>query len=304
MATIYFNSEFVGPNVPYAEKFRGLCFRPLHYFFEGQTRLFYRRSFDSNLSYPADQKNWPTSLKMAILIVPGLIVGTIAAVVSMVEWFFCYQLHDFRPALNHAWIEQHEKPIYVKQDQETPFVAPTYALTDDFSPNKSHAELDKMMVANSKKAGTLGWENSEFRAELDRVMTEAHKEMHLIFKHAAKAANNDPTQMANLMAAQHNSDPDGENYCRAFFYGSIGQVYYAISANNTKPSFTPGTLEYRWRRLHNDACALIDQYPGLREALKKRDNRFLTCAIPHLYPSSAPSAWDDCPTLKPIPLAP
>jgi hypothetical protein len=323
MASIYFNSEIVGHNVPYTERFRGLCFRPLHYFFEGKTRTWTGGCFrETQDSYPAAQKTWPTSLKMVVLIVPALIVGTIAAVVAMVEWYFSGTLPSLRSALTE---EAEVAPVYTKADAADPFVAPTYELRADFSPNKSHEALHGRWFAFiSKLTSADSWKDPAIRSEFGEILEEAYKEMNLIFQHAAKAAGNDPARMAELMIAQHvYSDRDGENYCRAFFYGSIGPIFNAVrtrkyfekadggglsqvrnwdhhrdalSWKNAKAFFTSGTPEYRWRRLYNDACALMDRYPGLREALKKGDDRFLKCAIPDFSPSSGSSSWSDVPT--------
>ncbi len=317
MASIYFNSEFIGDKVPCTERFRGLCFRPLHYFFEGKTRTWDKGCFGTQDSYPANQKSWPTALKMAILIVPGLIVGTIAAVVAYVHWYFTWNLDLFHGALNREWVAKYETPVYVKKDQDTPFIAPSYELPADFSLNQSHTALyHRWFTFISKLTSPESWKNPAIRTEFGALIEAAYKEMDLLLQHAAKAAGNDPAKMAQLMADEHK--PREENYCRVFFRGSIGPMYYAawarecfektegggltkgsnnkqhqdaMSSENTQPFFTPSTSEYRWRRLYNAACALIDRYPGLREALKLEDERILNCAFPHLSPSSECSDW-------------
>ncbi len=321
MATIYFNSEILGHRVPIAESIRGFCFRPLHYFLEGKTRTWTGVGFrESKETYPADQKNWPASLKMAVLVLPGLAVGTAAAAAALARW--CLSL-DF-PNLCSALFKESQDSFYSKEDKTNLFTAPMYELTTEFSPNQSHAALHaKWSALISCVTSPDRWKDAAVRTEFGQILEEAYKEMNLVFQHAAKAAGNDPAKMAKLMSAQYiytNRGP--ENYCRAFFYGSIGGMYYAVrtslwfeknendfrwvfdgreidrslSSKNTKPFFTPGTPEYRWRRLYNDACGFIDRYPGLREALQTEDDRFLKCAIPDFSPSIAPSSWTDVPT--------
>ncbi|MBA3957560.1 MAG: hypothetical protein H0X51_04085 [Parachlamydiaceae bacterium] len=326
MTSIYFNSEIVGA-VPYAERFRSFCCRPLHYFCDGKIREFSYGRLRSRTeeSYTTDQKNCLKTLKMAVLIIPGLIVGTIAAVVAAVAWRFNSQLSQLRYGLNVIWLEKYEKPIYMKRDLESSFKAPTYELTADFSLNRSHEQLKQKWIAFlSKITSKDSWKTPSIRKEFDEIISEAHKEMHLLFQHAAKASGNDPTRMAQLMAEQHvYSDRNGENYCRAFFFNSIGYMYNAarhrthfattaegldevrdnnsyqnaMRSENTTPFFTPGTDEQRWRLLYNDACGLIDQYPGLRAPLYQEDSRFSKCATPHASPSLGFASWNDTPTM-------
>lgn len=319
MVALYFNSEIVGYSVPCIEKFRGLCFRPLHYFLEGETRTWDGFKFIlTQDSYSTNQKSCLNSFKMAVLIVPALIIGTIATIVALAQWFFEGKLSK----LHSAFVKDSLILAGDEVDKKTPFTIPTYELTAEFSPNASHKNLGSKFFAFIAKLTTADkWKDPSIRLEFGQMIEEAHKEMTLLFQHAAKAANNDPIKMESLMSAQHVwSDKEGENYCRAFFYISIGTMYYAIRTSrffektqrgfdpvdkhfadslkpkNSKPFFTPGTAEYRWRRLYNDACSLIDRYPGLREAFKKKEDRFLNCAIPDFSSSTAPSGWTDRPT--------
>lgn len=321
---LYLNSEIVS-GVHCIEKVRGFCFRPVHYFCAGKTRVlagYHFEKSEESYSYPITRRSCAASIKMAILIVPGLIVGIIAAVVSVVHCFFSRQYYGFKSALT----KEVEESLHVKEDSLNPFPVPAYELTPDFSLNKSHDILHKKWVSFiSKLTSANSWKQTAMRKEFGELIDEAYKEMDLMLQHAANAANNDPKKMAELMIDQKVwGNKTGENYCLAFFYGSIGDMYSLIREgkyykvnksggleevydvkhllaslkwNNTKPFFTPGTPEYRWRRLYNAACDLINKYPGLREALQEADKRFVKCAQPDFTPSRLPFA-DMRPTLS------
>lgn len=323
----YLNSEFAG-RVPWTEKARSICFRPVHYFCGGKTYFIgvdrsWNETWETSESYPANQHHWKNTIRMAVLIIPALAVGTVAAVIAYVRMQFWFPDSHTYNNLWRVWAQKEEPPFFKKADTENSFVIPTYQLTDDFSPNKSHKDLSKKWFAFMGKINQKeSWKSSVIRAECGQLIEEAYKEMCLMFQHAAKAANNDPVKMAELMAEQHvYSNRDGENYCRCFFYSSIGSMYCAIRTllcfkynkenqsyshvypnsnwlkwEQSKPFFTPNEPEYHWRRLYNSACGLIDAYPGLREALDKSDSRFAKCARPDYSPSTRPSSWDDRPS--------
>lgn len=322
----YLNREFAG-YVPCIEKFRSICFRPLHYFFEGKT-YFLRYSRDDTVrwesyeSYPADQHTRSNNLKMAVLIIPALAVGVVATIITWIYTHFCWfstEYSNLRSRL--AAIE--ETPIFRASDALTNFELPIVELSENFSLNESHAALSRRWDSFIEKLPSRdSWKNPAIRTECGQLIEGAYVEMVLVFKHAARAANNDPEKMAKLMARTHiSSDINGENYCRCFFYKSIGSIYFAarvalgfakdrngrfdriypsgrLTWRDSQPFFTAGAPEYRWRRLYNAACALIDEYPGLREALNKEDYRFLTCAKPDYTASNWPSDWLDRPTLR------
>jgi hypothetical protein len=273
-------------------------------------------------SYPKSTKSGLALLRNAVLLLPGVFVGAIVTIAAIAEWCLRCQF----PYLRSELVDAAETQIYTQADQATPFTPPTYVLPPSFSINQSHAALRRRWYDFcSRITSSDKWQDPAIRREFGEILADAHQEMHLLFQHAARAAGNEPQRMAQLMEDQHVwSDPDGENYCRAFFYSSIGPMFYAVRMaeyyqrdgdrlfpardfypqmetqlkwENAKPFFTPGTPEYRWRRLYNDACGLIDRYPGLKEALRRADSRFVFNAFPHHTPSAQPCSWTSRPTL-------
>lgn len=317
----YLNSEFVG-DVPCEERLRSICFKPIHYFFGGTTRVI-KRDLSTNWeelwesyyeSYPAAQHNYLIAFKMVILIVPSLVVGLIAAIVVYVERSFHAQRH--LPNLWRRLSEQEELPFYIQADKEMPFAAPHYELLNNISQTQSHQTFldlsDRWIAFISKLKSADCWENPAVRLECSQFIEDAYKEMYLLFQHAAKVANRDPERMAHIM---FELTPVGDNNSRGFFYRSITSMYFSarlslyyfkkedngrytkvypdlnsglVSWSQSKSFFTPSTPEYRWRRLYNSACDLIDAYPGLRKALSKQMD---PTPIPDYTPSRWPSDW-------------
>lgn len=311
----YLNREFDG-NVPYTERFRSICFRPLHYFFEGKTYVLPEWDGDKwevSESYPADQHNGLNTLKMAVLIIPATAVGIVLSIIAWIRMQFWYS-----NSYNNLWTKLaalEETPFFQKND--TFFELPNVQLPENYSPKKSHDALSERWINFiGKLQSKENWKDMTIRAECGQLIEDAYVDMVLLLKHAAKTAKDNPAEMANLM---FDLNRVGDNYCLFFFYNSIGRMYFAaklslsfkknqrngfdyimpgsnqLTWKESGPFFTQGTPEYRWRRLYNAACALIDQYPGLREALDKKDHRFSTCAKPDYTPSNWPSSWSDRP---------
>ncbi len=328
VVSAYFNSEITGKSVPYAETLRGICFRPLHYFFEGRTLTWmpeYRYgggSFDKEqeqVSYPASGNyDWQTTLKMAVLIVPGMIVGTIATIVAFAEWWFRDFIDDHMsgrhscvliPFMPYALSRDCELTFYTALDQANPvvfdFTPDDLKLPDGFDINKSHAVLRERYETLLDKWTSLdAWKDEAILQEVDKLMNDTYIEMVLLFKDAAKNATKDGKvdlkQMASLIETQHCGEKDftGPDYCQAFMFHSIVGLYenatrYRVYEKNeagkrkeidvgvnyyeetyTKPFFTPGTIQYKWRRLFNAACDIFNDYPGLKEALEPMDTRY------------------------------
>jgi|GEM_PF-6152530 len=324
MIRTYFNCEMVGSHVPSAERLKGICFRPLHYFCDGKTYTWERDEVSSRERSYKGYYGEASPLQMAVLIVPGMIVGTIAAVVALAQWYFQGKLPALRILLKeevmiHNFINQDFK----KRDQETPHDIPKYTLPDNFSINvfhqgiqtewsaflKSHFSKTSHNITKTKPGyREPAWAKEDTIQAFDSLIKKAHQKTHLIFQQVAKEAKGNPQTMAKLLANQHVwSDGQGENYCLSFFYAGMVEMYKHVREPNLisiindyqyyqplsrnyysdfipdKLFFIPGTMQYNWRRLYNDVCALIDQYPGLRGALEKEENRYLTnlCADYH-----------------------
>lgn len=325
----YFNSEIVGDSVPYAETLRGICFRPVHYFCGGKTLSWGDKWYGYHLdkqkekvSYPeGGDYNWQSTLKMAILIVPGMVVGTIAAIVAYAQSYFKDN------SLPEEMLQNYQLDRNAAIDHASNFTAPDYELPADFDINASHQTLTlKWFDVLARLTSVEAWKDESIRGQFDALMTEAHKEMVLLFKDAAKRGGNDPKVMAQMMGKQFSysqAKDAGPRYCMAFFYNSMGDIYSAARNHEafektaegyepknrdfnvaddaySQPFFTPDTVEYKWRRLYNAVCALIDGYPGLRDALKEEENRFCQCARPDRVASDAYQGsfgWFSRPTL-------
>lgn len=311
--------------IPYAERVKGYCLRPLNYLFEGQTYTYCGEGISRiEDSYPTETRSRTKALKMVILLVPGLIVGTIAAVVALAQYYFKGEL----PLLRKDLMDASEKFSNFKLDQKNPIVIPTYVLPADFSPKKSHEELSAKWIAfMSKLTSPESWEDPAIRTEFDQIFREAHREVVLLCQYVAAQDAANEAQNPAFDVAEEDGEEVGEEkeevrghqegariydedlslYAQAFSYNSIGAMYYVArnalifkkeevgfsllpnpqSEKAVTPFFTPRTIEREWRLLYNHACMLIhDPELDLNRKLAAHINgNLFFCAIPDLSPS-------------------
>lgn len=75
--------------------------------------------------------------------------------------------------------------------------------------------------------------------------------------------------------------PDGE---KVYKYLPKGEPVKHHAPEYSKPFFTPGYTQYKWRRLFNAVSELYDRYPGLKEAILPLNSRYVEALAPDLKP--------------------
>ncbi len=123
LISAYLNSEIVihsaneADAVPILERIRGICFSPLHYFcdgrvYEGQTleEIGMRpNALMYSYKYPIADHSILMNVKMIVLILPGMIIGTMTAVAVYVDWCFksiAARLRNPRWAYESCWYDR------------------------------------------------------------------------------------------------------------------------------------------------------------------------------------------------------
>ncbi|CUI17450.1 hypothetical protein PNK_1844 [Candidatus Protochlamydia naegleriophila] len=146
-----------------------------------------------------------------------------------------------------------------------------------------------------------GWDNPILITKFSALMEQAREEIDLIF-HQVDELTEDHPEKAATMARMLADQGTTYNFCYKYFRCSLTQFYHLARGrvhiqNNryrlpqtvteeAKASFyTPGTPQYRWREIYNQFCAKLDHYQ-MKEAMRRKDGRFVNWAEPDLVPTA------------------
>lgn len=168
----------------------------------------------------------------------------------------------------------------------------------EFSHQRIGREWQTLMPLLSSEAA---WDNPTIIAKFSALMERAKEEIDLIFHQADELTDNAPQKaatMARLLADQGTT----YNFCHKYFRCSVTQFYHLargrvhinknryqrpefITEEVKAPFYTAGTPQYRWREIYNQFCTKLDFYQ-MKEAMRRKDERFVNWAVPDLVPTA------------------
>jgi hypothetical protein len=255
-----------------------ICFTPIRHFFGGRHVHVIDNKVVAEFPFPiptrAPQKDYRKTALMVALFIPGLIVGTVARVITLLS-------AGVRLACMHV-----TKPyIWLKPDQTTrETVQQRLAKTETlFLELQGHLQ----QVENV-------WSKEFFLGKLDTFFNYSFQTIEHLLAHAEGETEN-PVELANLLRSVN-----VDSYGHSLWFNSFVRMYHAARSHLTidadwhfttndgarfgsieqTPYFTPHTREYRWREMFNKFCQRLETL-GIHQQLNK-DLRFKPWVQPDL----------------------